>query len=137
MTSTIAAILIVVVLAAWHLRTRRHASWRSSADARFYITIGHPLVAIAVYFLVNSARGTDWEWAFGNFWAFVAMVCFVVGFNALNSPPHVADHEPTATERGGDDATANPAKTEPFDQRNGAQDTTTRWIWFAPSEGWT
>jgi len=73
MGSTIAAVVMVVVLAARHLKTRRHASWKVSADARFYITSGYPLVAIAVYFLTSATSNTDWAWVVGNLWALVAM----------------------------------------------------------------
>jgi hypothetical protein len=84
MSSTIAGILTVAVLAAWHLRTRRHPGWSASADARFYIGMGYPALAIAIYWLVQSTTTTGWEWAIGNLWALVAMISFVYGFNALH-----------------------------------------------------
>ena len=56
-----------------------------SADARFYITAAYPLVAIAVFWLVQSTTTTSWEWVIGNVWALVAMISFVYGFNALNA----------------------------------------------------
>ena len=84
MSSTIAAILTVAVLAVWHLRTRRHPCWSATADARFYIVAGYPAVAIAVFWLVDATTATGWDWALGNLWALVAMVSFVYGFNALH-----------------------------------------------------
>jgi hypothetical protein len=84
MASTTAAVVTVVVLAIWHLRTRRHPNWFHGKDGRFYITLGYPAVAIAVYWLVEATRSTDWAWALGNLWALAAMTFFVYGFNALN-----------------------------------------------------
>ncbi|WP_206428513.1 hypothetical protein [Mycolicibacterium stellerae] len=84
MSSTVAAILTMVGLTVWHLRTRRHPCWSASADARFYIVAGYPAVAIAVFWLVGAATRTGWEWAIGNAWALAAMVSFVCGFNALH-----------------------------------------------------
>jgi hypothetical protein len=84
MSSTIAAILTVAVLAVWHLHTRRHPCWSATADARFYIVAGYPAVAIAVFWLVDATTATGWDWALGNLWALVAMVSFVYGFNALH-----------------------------------------------------
>lgn len=85
MGSTIAAIVTVVGLSGWHLRTRRHPNWSVNSDARFYITLGYPAVAIAVFWLVESPAATTWEWALGNLWAFGAMTSFVYGFNALHT----------------------------------------------------
>ena len=102
MGSTIAAVVMVVVLAARHLKTRRHASWKVSADARFYITSGYPLVAIAVYFLTSATSNTDWAWVVGNLWALVAMTAFVYGFNALNESQQPTSRGPS----GNDDAPA-------------------------------
>jgi hypothetical protein len=82
--STTAVVVLVLTLAVWHLRTRRHLNWNQASDARFYITSGYPLVAIAVYFLSSTTTGADWEWVLGNFWALAAMTAFVYGFNALN-----------------------------------------------------
>jgi hypothetical protein len=84
MSSIAAAILTVVVLGAWHLRTRRHPCWSASADARFYIVMGYPATAIAVFWLVEATAATAWEWVIGNLWALAAMVAFVYGFNALH-----------------------------------------------------
>src|SRR3954447_24980887 len=84
MSSTITAILTVALLTGWHLRTRRHPSWLASSDARFYIIIGYPAVAIAVFWLVQATTTSSWDWAFGNLWALGAMVSFVYGFNALH-----------------------------------------------------
>lgn len=95
MGSTLAAIITLLGLLGWHLRTRRHPSWSVSADARFYIYSGYPLVAIAVFWLTKATTGTDWEWAIGNVWAFIAMVMFVRGFNALSvaaADRHSASH---------------------------------------------
>jgi hypothetical protein len=107
--STMAIVVMVLTLAVWHLRTRRHVNWHLASDARFYITSGYPLVAIAVYFLSSTTTGTDWEWVLGNIWALVAMTAFVYGFNALNAPKaanQVAAHLHGQT---GD----TPATTEP------------------------
>lgn len=84
MESTITAIAVVGGLAVWHLRVRRHAGWRASADGRFYISIGYPLTIIGVYWLAYAPTATAWEWAFGNAWALAAMASFVSGFDALN-----------------------------------------------------
>jgi hypothetical protein len=97
MGSTIAGVATILVLGVWYLRTRRHRNWRGNPDARFCVTLGYPLVAIAVYWLVQSS-GTDWEWAVGNLWAFAAATLFVQGFNALNqsgktSPFASREHE--------------------------------------------
>ena len=67
MGSTIVTVVMLAVLAAWHVKIRRHANWKFSADARFYITSGYPLVAIAVYFLSTATTGTDWTWVVGDF----------------------------------------------------------------------
>jgi hypothetical protein len=96
--STTAVVVMVVTLAVWHLRTRRHTNWNLAADARFYITSGYPLVAIAVYFLSSATSGTDWDWVLGNLWALVAMTAFVCGFNALNGLPAPAERAPAPSE---------------------------------------
>lgn len=83
MSSTITAIVIVALLSAWHLHTRRHPYWRASRDARFYITLGYPATAIAAYWLTASPTSTHWEWGVGSLWALVAAIAFVIGFNAL------------------------------------------------------
>ena len=86
MVPTIAVSLMVGVLTAIHLRTRRHPNWKSNANARFYVTSGYSLVAIAIYFLSSSSvASADWTWVVGNVWAFIAVVSFVFGFNALNA----------------------------------------------------
>ena len=90
MSSTIAAVAVVVLLSAWHLRNRRHAGWRASPEGRFYVSLGYPLVALAVYWLTASPTATTWEWAMGNAWALAAAMSFVVGFGALNTV--TADH---------------------------------------------
>jgi hypothetical protein len=84
MGTTVAAIVTVIVLLIWHLRTRRHPSWQVSGDGRFYIGCGYAMVALAVYWLAGSPTSTGWEWALGNGWALAAMVSFVYGFNALD-----------------------------------------------------
>lgn len=84
MESTITAVLLIVLLTGWHLRNRRHPGWLASNDGRFYILCGYPLVTVAAYWLVTAPAATSWEWAFGNAWALVAMVAFVLGFNALD-----------------------------------------------------
>lgn len=85
MLSTTTAIAVTVVLGAWHLHNRRHAGWQASADGRFYILCGYPLVAVAAYWLTTAPTATAWEWAMGNAWALAAVMSFVAGFNALNS----------------------------------------------------
>lgn len=85
MGSTVAGVIVVAVLGGWHLHTRRHRNWRRSADGRFYTLLGYPLLAIAAFWLVQSPTNTDWEWALGTGWALSAMVCFTLGFNALNT----------------------------------------------------
>ena len=112
MGSTLAAIATLVGLAGWHLSIRRHTNWRSSNDGRYYITLAYPAVAIAVYWRTQSATGTDWMWALGCLWAFVAMVSFVYGFQELNTP---------AEER-----STKPAVVEQRVQRSSTQDITTR-----------
>jgi uncharacterized membrane protein len=84
MDGSIVAIVTVVMLTAWHLQTRRNPSWSVSADGRFYIYLGYPMVAIAAYWLTTSPTDTAWEWALGDLWALVAMIFFVYGFNALH-----------------------------------------------------
>ncbi len=98
MSSTIAAILTVATLALWHLRTRRHPCWSTSPNARFYITIGYPAVAIAVFWLVEATTTMGWEWAIGNLWALGAMVSFVYGFNALHCAREQLEHAAQAIE---------------------------------------
>ncbi|OBF27951.1 hypothetical protein [Mycobacterium sp. ACS4331] len=86
-TMTGVGIALVLALGGWHLRNRRHPNWRTNSLARFYVTLGYPLVAVAVYLLV-VATGTDsWDWALGSLWALIAAVCFVLGFQHLNAPP--------------------------------------------------
>lgn len=84
MSSTITALAVVAVLSAWHLRNRRHAGWQASPDGRFYVSLGYPLVAIAVYWMTTAPTTTTWEWAVGNAWALAAVMSFVAGFGALN-----------------------------------------------------
>lgn len=84
MSSTITAIAIVVLSGVWHLHNRRHAGWRASPDGRFYVCLGYPLVAIAVYCMTTAPTATTWEWAIGNAWALAAASSFVAGFGALN-----------------------------------------------------
>ncbi|CAN3127803.1 hypothetical protein ACNUDN_07795 [Mycobacterium sp. smrl_JER01] len=85
MLSITAAIVVVALLGAWHLRNRRHAGWQASADGRFFILCGYPLVAVAAYLLTIAPGTTTWEWAMGNAWALAAVLSFVAGFNALNA----------------------------------------------------
>ncbi|WNG88984.1 hypothetical protein C6A87_007245 [Mycobacterium sp. ITM-2016-00317] len=85
MLSIIAAVAVVVVLSVWHLYNRRHAGWQASADGRFFICCGYPLVAVATYWLTTAPAATTWEWVVGNAWALAAVMSFVVGFNALNA----------------------------------------------------
>jgi hypothetical protein len=94
MGSTIAGVATTLALGFWYLRTRRHPNWRRSPEARFYVTTGYPLTAIAVYWLVQSNR-TDWAWTVGNLWTLAAMILFVRGFNALNQP--IPDDSPPAS----------------------------------------
>ncbi|KWX60313.1 hypothetical protein [Mycobacterium sp. NAZ190054] len=84
MLSTTAAIAVIVGLSAWHLYNRRHPGWQASADGRFFIRCGYPLVAVATYWLTTAPTATTWEWAMGNAWALAAVMSFVAGFNALN-----------------------------------------------------
>lgn len=90
MLSIIAAVVVVVMLSVWHGFNRRHAGWAASADGRFFILCGYPLVAVATYWLTTAPTATTWEWAMGNAWALAAVMSFVVGFNALNGV--TADH---------------------------------------------
>jgi hypothetical protein len=84
MGSTIVGLATILGLGGWHLRIRRRPNWRYCPEGRFCITLGHAAVVIGVYWLTESTTGADWEWALGNFWAFAAMVSFVLGFNTLN-----------------------------------------------------
>ncbi|WP_232374766.1 hypothetical protein [Mycolicibacterium mengxianglii] len=86
-SAMVAALVLIVGLGGWHLRTRRHPAWKLSSDARFYITLGYPMIAIAVYWFVESPSNTGLEWLFGNAWALAAMVSFVLGFTALDDVP--------------------------------------------------
>jgi hypothetical protein len=85
MAPSLAALITLVALGVWHLRVRRHPSWLTCPDGRFYITVGNPAVVIAVYWLTNSSTIGGLEWALGNLWALAAMSAFVYGFNALNA----------------------------------------------------
>jgi hypothetical protein len=85
MASSLVALITVVALGVWHIRIRRHASWWTCPNGRFYITLGYPAVLIAVYWLANSSTIGGLEWALGNLWALGAMSAFVYGFNALNA----------------------------------------------------
>jgi uncharacterized membrane protein len=125
MGSTIAVIITVVALCGWHPRTRRHPAWRVSADARFYITAGYPLVMIAVYWLMQSTSATamGWEWALGNLWALVAVISFVYGFNSL----HIASEQQQSTSRAIESIRRGaPRSRRRVDQRSSARDITTR-----------
>ena len=84
MSSTITAIAVIGILAAWHVRNARHPGWRASSDARFNVYCGYFLVIIAAYWLVSAPTATAWEWALGNAWALAAMIAFVSGFTQLN-----------------------------------------------------
>jgi hypothetical protein len=86
MVSTIAGIVSILALAAWHFRTRRHPRWRMCRDARFYITTAYPFLVVAVFFLANANNGTDLNWVIGIAWAFIATVMLVYGFQALDTP---------------------------------------------------
>jgi hypothetical protein len=96
MSSTITAIAIVVLCGVWHLHNRRHAGWRASPDGRFYVCLGYPLVAVAVYCMTAAPTTTTWEWAMGSAWALAAASSFVAGFGALNCV--TAAHAPRAVE---------------------------------------
>jgi uncharacterized membrane protein len=95
MNSTIAGIAVIVAIGAWHLRNRRHPRWRSSRDGRFYVTLGYPFLAVAVYFLAGAADGSGLDWILANAWALVSTCLFVYGFQALDAPTS----EPTPVER--------------------------------------
>jgi hypothetical protein len=77
------AVATVVFLCLWHVRTRRHPAWKESRNGRFLITTGYPLVTFAMYWLTQATVTTSLEWTLGIFWAFVAMVFFVYGFESL------------------------------------------------------
>jgi hypothetical protein len=100
MGSTIAAIATIAGLALCHLRIRQHPGWRSSSDARSSITLGYPLVAIAVYWLAQSWHGADWAWMMGSGWAIVAMVAFVHGFKLLAVESTAPESDPDEPGRG-------------------------------------
>ena len=85
MTSTIAAIVTVQSVAA--PAHALHPGWSHTADGRFFIGVGYPMVAIAVYWLTASTTTSSWEWLLGDLWALAAMVSFVYGFTALNEVP--------------------------------------------------
>jgi hypothetical protein len=85
MATSLAAVTTLVALGLWHLRIRRHPSWFTCPDGRFYITVGYPAVVIAVYWLMNSTTVGELEWVLGNLWTLGAMTAFVYGFNALNA----------------------------------------------------
>ena len=69
MGPSFAAVITLVALCVWHLQVRRHPSWSTCPDGRFYITIGYPAVAIAVYWLMNSSTVSGLEWARVTLWA--------------------------------------------------------------------
>ena len=85
MASSLVGVITLVALGGWHSRNRRHPNWSVAPEARFYITMGYPAVAIAVYWLMNAPAATGLDWALGNLWALAAMTSFVYGFNALNA----------------------------------------------------
>jgi hypothetical protein len=87
MVSTIVAVLTVTALAVFHWRICRHPGWRQSADGRFWVTLGYPMIAIGVYWLATAPTGTDWEWALGNAWVLAACVSVVYGIDALGAVP--------------------------------------------------
>jgi len=125
MGSTIAVIITVAVLGGWYLRTRRHSAWTVSADGRFYITAGYPLVTIAMYWLVQSMSRTaiGWEWALGNLWALVAVTSFVYGFNALHTASEQLQSASRTIESIGRGAHRSLRRVH---QRSSARDITTR-----------
>jgi hypothetical protein len=85
MSSTLVGIVMVAALVGWHLHTRRHSNWSVCPDGRFFISLGYPAVAIAMYWMLDAPTHTGLEWLLGNLWALAAMICFVHGFNALNA----------------------------------------------------
>ena len=85
MAPSLAALITLVALGVWHLRIRRHPSWRTCPNGRFYITAGYPAVVIAVYWLINASTIGGIEWALGHLWALASMFAFVYGFKALNA----------------------------------------------------
>jgi hypothetical protein len=94
MSSTLTAVAVIVLAGVWHLHNRRHAGWRASPEGRFYVCLGYPLVAIAVYWLTTAPATTTWEWAVGNAWALGAAMSFVTGFGALNRVMEMETIEP-------------------------------------------
>ncbi|TFV58736.1 hypothetical protein E4P42_11180 [Mycobacterium sp. PS03-16] len=80
--------VLVSVLGAWHLRTRRHPAWHASCEARFCIASGYGALVIAVYWLTDGAAATTWPWWFGNLWALAACVSFGYGFEGLDAAAH-------------------------------------------------
>jgi len=119
MDSTIAALITVAVLAGWHVRTRRQASWAVSSKGRTFVLTGYFAVAIGVYWLVGAPTATGWEWLVGNLWTLGAMTSFVYGFEALQASlagrPQVGDvargnRNPFAV--GGDDQTSGAVEVD-------------------------
>lgn len=83
MVTTVTAIAVAAGLLAVHRHIRRHPAWAVSARARFCVSIGYPMVAIAAYFVVAAPAQTGWDWVFGLAWAVAAIASFTAGLTAL------------------------------------------------------
>ncbi len=75
-------LVVLLALAVAYTRIRRHRNWRARGDARFFMMLGYPATAIALYWMSDSSQV---GWVSGLLWSLAAFCCFVYGFNALNS----------------------------------------------------
>lgn len=83
MVTTVTAIGVALALLAMDRYIRRHPAWDVSTRARYCVSIGYPMAAIAAYFFVGAPAQTGWDWVFGLAWALAALACFATGFAAL------------------------------------------------------
>ena len=95
MESTFTAVAIVVALAVWHLRNRRHPGWHASDNGRSYLLCGYSVAASSVYWLAHPPV-TVWQWLFAFGWAMAGVAAFVLGFDALDRA--TADASRSATD---------------------------------------
>lgn len=87
MGSQITVIAVVVALALWHMRLRRHPNWAISEDGRFYLSTGTWTLLITLYWYLQAQLEPNWVWQIWPILAVASGLLLLHGLNALDVTP--------------------------------------------------